>query len=136
MLVYCDGSCEGSGNEAVGKYGYVIYNGNRQIAEGGGIAGHGIEITVNVAEYVAVLRALEWLRDAGYEGQAIRVRSDSRLVMQQLGMLCAVRSKRLLPWWRAVRALAREFGTHFEWVPRSWNREADEWIRQETLKRF
>ena len=71
MLVYCDGRCEGSGKEVVGKYGYVIYEGKRKIAEGGGMAEQGVEhaaglfkeMTANVAEYVAVFRALEWLRD-------------------------------------------------------------------------
>jgi len=50
VIVYCDGRCEGSGKEAVGKYGYVIYEGNRKIAEGEGMAGQGKEMTANVLE--------------------------------------------------------------------------------------
>jgi len=145
VIVYCDGRCEGSGKEAVGKYGYVIYEGSRKVAGGEGIAGQGVEhekklrlstsfraaglfkgMTANVAEYVAVLRALEWLRDdGGYDGREIRVRSDSRLVMHQLGMLCVTKSLRLRPWHKKVRKLARRFQIHWEWVPRAWNIEAD-----------
>ena len=92
LVAYCDGRCEGSGPDAVGRYGYVVYDGKRKVAEGTGIAGKGREMTANVAEYVAVLRALEWLKSAGYDGQDIRIRSDSRLVMGQLGMVCVTRS--------------------------------------------
>jgi ribonuclease HI len=116
----------------VSKYGYVIYKGKRKIAEGEGIAGRGKEMTANVAEYVAVLRALEWLRDTGFVIQGfnprtteIRVRGDSRLVMQQLGMLCVTKSWRLRPWHRKVRELSRHFQIQWEWIPRAWNIEAD-----------
>jgi ribonuclease HI len=136
VIVYCDGRCEGSGKESVGKYGYVIYKGKCKVAEGEGIAGRsptlqvdrpgrGKEMTANVAEYIAVLRALEWLRDAGYDGSEIRVRGDSRLVMQQLGMLCVTKSWRLRPWHRKVRELSRHFQIQWEWIPRAWNIEAD-----------
>lgn len=130
IILYCDGRCEGASEAAVGRYAYVVYHGTQKVLEGTGEAGRGREMTANVAEYVAVLRGLSALRAAGYAGGSVRVRSNSRLVMQQLGMLCVVWSKRLLKWWRAVRSVAREFDAHFEWVPRAWNREADEQIRQ------
>ena len=133
LVLSCDGSCEGVGSEAVGHYAYVLYHGAEKILEGTGEAGRGAEMTANVAEYVAVLRGLEALRTAGYSGSPVRVCSDSKLVMQQLGMLCAVRSQRLLPWWRAIRAVARSFDVHFEWVPRTWNRQADQLLRQQKM---
>jgi len=63
--------------------------------------------------------------DTAYVGQQVRVRSDSRLVMSQLGMLCVVRSPRLQPWWRKVKSAAKDFEVEWEWVPRAWNREVD-----------
>jgi ribonuclease HI len=87
-------------------------------------------MTANVAEYIAVLRGLEALKEVGYVGQQVQVRSDSKLVMSQLGMLCVVRSPRLYPWWRKVKAAAKDFEVEWEWAPRAWNREADRQIRQ------
>jgi ribonuclease HI len=136
VILYCDGQCEGVGDEAIGRYGYVIYHGRDKITEGEGEAGRGKEMTSNVAEYVAVLRGLEALRTwAGtearpYKEQTVRVRSDSRLVMSQLGMLCVVRSPRLYPWWRKVKVAARGLEVAWEWVPRSWNREVDALTRR------
>jgi len=129
LVLYCDGSCDGFGSEAVGYYAYILYHGQDKILKGTGEAGRGMEMTANVAEYVAVLRGLEALQTAGYSGSSVRVCSDSRLVMQQLGMLCAVRSKRLIPWWRAVRAVASSFDTHFEWIPRMWNHQAHQLLQ-------
>lgn len=134
IIAYCDGRCEGFGVEAIGKYGFVIYEGRRKIAEGEGMAGEGKDMTANVAEYVAVLKALEWLRGSGYQDSEIRIRSDSKLVMQQLGMLCVTRSLRLVPWHRKVRELARDFQVHYEWIPRAWNTEADAHARNSVLE--
>jgi ribonuclease HI len=125
LVLYCDGSRTGKGAEAVGYYAYVAYHGTERILSGHGEAGRGADITSNVAEYIAVLRGLEALEAAGYAGQELRVRGDSRVVMEQLGMLCAVRSLRLLPWWQKTRQAAKAFEAHFEWIPRTWNWEAD-----------
>ena len=124
ILVVCDGSGQGWGDAAVARYAYMIYEGARKVAEGEGEVGSGREMTANVAEYAAVLRAVEALHAGGYEGREVRVRSDSRLVMEQLGMLCVVRSPRLAPWHRAVREAARALEVCYEWVPRAWNQEA------------
>ncbi len=124
LVLYCDGSCEKIDNLLIGKYSYIAYLGNKRILAEASDIDSGEDITANVAEYIAVLKGLEALHAAGYEGQTILVRSDSKIVMQQLGMLCAVRSKRLLKWWYLVRNIAKNFDVHFEWVPRTWNREA------------
>ena len=121
VLVYCDGSCQGRGAASRARYAYAVYQGNTKLLEGEGEVGTGREMTGNVAEYAAVLRALEALPAATYGNCEVRVRSDSRLVMQQLGMLCVVQSPRLMAWHRAVRQAARPFEVCYEWVPRAHN---------------
>lgn len=32
VILYCDGRCEGTGRESVGRYAYVIYHGRDKIA--------------------------------------------------------------------------------------------------------
>jgi len=39
LVLYCDGSCEGNGSEAVGYYAYILYHGTEKILEGRGQAG-------------------------------------------------------------------------------------------------
>ena len=112
LVLYCDGSCEGKGSAAVGHYAYVLYHGMEKLLEGQGAVGEGSEMTSTVAEYAAVLRGLEAMQAAGYRGRQVRVRS-----------------RRLLPWWRAVRSVVEAFDLHFEWVPRQWNRDADGLLR-------
>ena len=130
LVLYCDGSCIGVGPYAIGHYAYVAYHGRQKILGDVGQAGSGVDMTVNVAEYLAVLRGMKALAGAGYTNHSLRVCGDSKVVMQQLSMLCAVRSQRLLPCWRAVREMVHLFDVHFEWIPRAFNRETDRMLRE------
>ena len=101
-----------------------------EVAEGIGIA------TNNVAEYRA---AIEGLRRAQALGAAnVLLRSDSKLLIEQLAGRFKVRNPRLVELHAQVRQLAARFRSiHYEHVPRERNREADrlanvgvdEWLR-------
>lgn len=126
LAVNCDGLCEPVNPGGTACYGWVAYHDGKKIGEGCGVVCSGSGATNNVAEYTAVIKALEWLLENGFAGEEIEVRSDSQLCMYQLQGFYAVRSPRILPLYRKVVSLARKFKkVRFRWVPRELNEEAD-----------
>jgi probable phosphoglycerate mutase len=80
--------------------------------------------TNNVAEYRALLAALEWARDRKYH--AVHVRSDSLLLVQQMLGNFKVKNGGLQPLHARARLLAHDLGrVTFEHVGRERNTHAD-----------
>lgn len=81
--------------------------------------------TNNVAEYAALLAALERARALGVE--SLDVRSDSQLVVEQMNGGYRVKAAHLKPLWLRARLLAGEFRRFaIRHVAREKNRAADE----------
>ncbi len=137
VTVYFDGLCEPVNPGGIATYGFVIYVDGRVVHSEGGFVGAGYlgdDVTNNIAEYTALIKALEWLLDNGYSGGELVVRGDSQLTIRQLRGEYAVRSPRLTPLYRrAVSLLDRFSNVKLEWVSRSMNREADSLSRQAYL---
>lgn len=87
--------------------------------------GKGIGVaTNNVAEYRAVLEGLRAAADLG--ATHVLVRSDSRLLVEQLSGRFRVKNPTLIRLHGEVRILLPRFAeVRFEHVPRELNREAD-----------
>ncbi|MEX0743876.1 MAG: reverse transcriptase-like protein [Actinomycetota bacterium] len=120
LIVACDGASRGNpGPAGIGvriadTSGEVL----AEIAEGIGVA------TNNVAEYTAVIRGLERARELG--AQEVLVRSDSRLLVEQLSGRFKVKNPTLQRLHAEASSLAAGFGRiRFEHVPREQNTEAD-----------
>ena len=103
-----------------------------EIAEGLGIA------TNNVAEYTAGILALERAKELG--ATEVLLRSDSRLLIEQLAGRWKVKNETLQELHRQASVLLAGFGTvRLEHVPRERNVEADrlanrgvdEWLARE-----
>jgi ribonuclease HI len=89
-----------------------------QVGEGIGVA------TNNVAEYRAVLEGLKTAADLG--ATHLLVRSDSRLLVEQLSGRFRVKNPTLIRLHGEVRSLLPKFvDVRFEHVPRELNRDAD-----------
>ena len=89
-----------------------------RIARGIGIA------TNNVAEYTAALEGLKRARELG--STDVVLRSDSKLLIEQLSGRFRVKNPTLQRLHTDVRATARAFATiSYEHVPREKNKEAD-----------
>lgn len=89
-----------------------------EIAEGIGVA------TNNVAEYTAALRGLERARELG--ATEVVLRSDSRLLVEQLAGRYRVKNPTLQRLHASVRSVASHFDrVTYEHVPRTRNVEAD-----------
>jgi ribonuclease HI len=120
VVASCDGGARGNpgpagiGVEIRGPRGRLL----AEIAEPIGRA------TNNVAEYTAVLRALERAAELG--ATEVVVRSDSKLLVEQLSGTYRVKSPTLRRLHQEVRAAARRFRrVTYEHVPRERNRRAD-----------
>jgi ribonuclease HI len=129
LVVYFDGLCEPVNPGGVAAYGFVVYSDGRRLHAGRGVAGAGYlggDVTNNVAEYTALIKALEWLVENGFSGEELVVRGDSQLVIRQLNGEYAVKSPRIAPLYARVKELLRFFqNVKLEWVPRELNAEAD-----------
>jgi ribonuclease HI len=128
--VWIDGLCEPvmPKHERTACLGYVIKKDGKVVEKGSEVVGVGEDMTNNVAEYAALIRALERINDLVPEGQVI-VRSDSRLVVNQMRGNWRVRAPLIVPLYRQAMALADRRDIVFEWVPREKNTEADHLAR-------
>ncbi len=120
LIVACDGASRG--NPGPAGFGVSITDPDgtvvEEIARGIGVA------TNNVAEYTA---AIEGLRRAAELGASeVLLRSDSRLLIEQLSGRFRVKNPTLQRLHAEARALARGFSSvRYEHVPRDRNTEAD-----------
>ena len=110
-------------NPGTGTYGYTIYEGEKKLAEGEGLAGY--NVTNNYAEYTALVEALRKLRELRAEGD-ILIRSDSQLLVGQMSKGWEVKGGAYVRKFKEARDLLKGFGSiTFEWIPREQNEEAD-----------
>ena len=126
--VYFDGLCQPVNPGGIACYAFVIKGQGRTIFSDYGLAAEPFskDATNNVAEYTALIKALEWLIASGLNDAPVKIFSDSRLVVSQLGGEFKVKSKRIIPLYRRVQVLKDSFkAIQIRWVPRAENREAD-----------
>jgi ribonuclease HI len=124
LVVNTDGASKG--NPGPSSYGFIIKaRGGAILHEEGEQIGH---TTNNVAEYTAVIKALEYIaskfsRKAPHK---IEIVSDSRLLVEQLSGRFKIKSPNLLPLFDKIKILEMENGTVFyRSVPREENFVAD-----------
>jgi probable phosphoglycerate mutase len=118
--VYIDGGARG--NPGPAGYGVRIERADgtliEEFSDAIGVA------TNNVAEYRGLLAALEWARARGH--QAVKVRSDSLLLVQQMLGNFKVKHPGLQPLHARARLLANEIGSvAYQHVRREANAHAD-----------
>ncbi len=119
------------GNPGPASYAVIIRAPNgRPVFELGKYLGRA---TNNVAEYYALITALDYA--ANHDIRALRVRSDSQLLVRQMQGLYKVKSAELQPLHERALKLARGLGYFaIEYVPRAANRAADR-LANEALDR-
>jgi ribonuclease HI len=129
LYVYFDGLCEPKNPGGVATYGLTIQSDGEVVFEDCGLADAKPwtdEASNNVAEYSAVIRALEWLDKNNKHSASIILRGDSKLIVNQLKGEFKVKSLRIIELHhRAKRLLSRFENLRIEWVDRNLNEEAD-----------
>jgi probable phosphoglycerate mutase len=120
IVAYIDGGARG--NPGPAGFGVRIEQPDGALVEE---FGESIGIaTNNVAEYRALLAALEWARGHGH--RAVHVRSDSLLLVQQMLGNYKVKHPGLQPLHAKARLMAHDIGrVTFEHVGRAKNADAD-----------
>ena len=127
--VWTDGLCEPVNPGGTCCIGYVIKRGGKTIDKGSDVIGRGKDMTNNVAEYSALIRALERIRQLGLEQEKVMVRSDSSLLVNQMKGVWKVKKPRIKPLYEKAKSLASGFDVAFQWIPREENRETDQLTR-------
>ena len=126
--VYFDGLCQPKNPGGIACYAFIVKSKEKIIHSDSGLAEEPFSnnSTNNVAEYVALARALEWLIQNNLHSEKIKIRSDSQLVVNQLTGSYKVRARRIIPLYNKVMQLKIEFqDIQILWVPREENKEAD-----------
>jgi ribonuclease HI len=131
LQIHFDGACQPPKGPGIATYGYTI-EGPGFYEEDRGLATrpYSEHSTNNVAEYVAAIRALEWLRSHDLHG-AIVVSGDSQLVIRQMLGEYEVRTEHLRAYHDRLAQLAAEFASvTWRWIPREQNARADALSKQ------
>lgn len=125
--IYFDGSCQDNPHGAI-AYGYHINLNGTEIHSGFGGEPACKGNSNNVAEYKALLLALEECRDI--KGKTILIKGDSKLVIMQMTGRWRIKDgmyrKDALLAREVVQRLASENLVEFKWIPREENVRADE----------
>jgi ribonuclease HI len=123
-----DGAVEPFNPGAIGTYGFVVRAADQVLATEHGLSAvpFSEEATNNVAEYVGLVKLLDWLVRNGHTSASVRLFGDSKLVISQVVGKWKVNTERLQP----LHRLARDYVLLFrdltiDWVPREENKEAD-----------
>lgn len=126
--IYFDGSCEPSNPEGIATFGFVIYKDGVNIKEGSGLACEpfSYQASNNVAEYTAMIKALEFIIENRLAGEEVIVKGDSQLAIRQMTGRYAVNAWRIIPLHRKAKGLSKRIrNIRFVWVPREQNTVAD-----------
>jgi ribonuclease HI len=119
ITIHIDGAARG--NPGPAAFAYVITGDAQPSIEASGCLG---QTTNNVAEYTALVRALERARQLG--ARRLRIRSDSELLVKQMNGLYRVKNPDL----QVLYEQAKDLSDHFEAVElmhvrREQNKDAD-----------
>jgi ribonuclease HI len=119
VTIYTDGAARG--NPGPAAFAYVIRRDGEPDIEEKGCLG---ETTNNIAEYAALVRALEHAHRLG--ARRLVVHSDSELLVRQMAGEYKVKNEGLRPLFEEAEALRRQFdAVAIRHVPRAQNSQAD-----------
>lgn len=123
LIIFGDGGSRGNPGEAA--YGFVVYDEDKKelYKQGTRI---GIN-TNNVAEYSAVINALEWVLNNHPETSEIAFFLDSLLIASQLSGKFRVKHQNMIPLFAQAKSLEAKTGARVTYtqIPRAQNHAAD-----------
>ncbi|MEM0287233.1 MAG: ribonuclease HI [Nitrososphaerota archaeon] len=123
--VYIDGLTEPVNPGGITTYAFVVYENREKLHEQADIVGQGEGFSNNVGEYAALLAALRWLLENNLTS-GIEIKSDSRLLVNQMNGVWKVRRGYYIKTLEQVKEVLKEFqNIKFIWIPREENTEAD-----------
>jgi ribonuclease HI len=126
LEVFLDGGSRG--NPGPGALGVVIQDADGEVVkEYSEFLG---ETTNNIAEYTAVIRALELADDLGAD--EVKIFGDSQLVVRQLTGVYKIKAPHILQLIKVVKENEKRFkSVEYVHIPREENVEADRLVNEE-----
>ncbi len=125
VQAYADGGSRNNPGHAA--WGFVIKVDNKTIHSQGGYIGIA---TNNIAEYTALIKALEWL-EKNRKNQSIDFFLDSNLIVSQLNGIFKVKNAAIREFVLKARQLETSFKkVNYTHIPRVKNKEADALVNQ------
>lgn len=127
LVIHCDGASRGNPGPAAS--GFVVYKNSLEIFK----AGYSIGVeTNNVAEYKAVIFALEWLIKFSQEFESVEIVLDSQLVARQLIGEYKIKNVKLISLAKKIKKLENylKHRINYSSVLRSKNKIADGLVNQ------
>lgn len=127
MIIYCDGGSRGNPGPAASAF-VAVKDGETLYKESKFL---GIK-TNNVAEYQAVLMAINWIVDCNFKNEII-VNLDSQLVERQINGKYKVKSEKLKRYYKKIVDIIKQknLKIKFVWSYRSDNELADTLVNEE-----
>ncbi|AKM83089.1 hypothetical protein A2422_04580 [Candidatus Woesebacteria bacterium RIFOXYC1_FULL_31_51] len=127
MIIYCDGGSRGNPGPAASAF--VAVKDNEIVYKESKFLG---TETNNIAEYQAVLMALNWIIDSNLKGELI-VNLDSQLVERQINGKYKVKSEKLKKFHKKILDILtnNNLKIKFIWAYRSDNELADTLVNEE-----
>jgi len=120
LTIHIDGAARG--NPGPAAFAYIIAEHGKQVIEEKGCLG---DTTNNIAEYTALVRALERATQLG--AKRLIIHSDSELLVKQMNGQYKVKNEGLRPLFLQAKHLARKFDlVTLKHVPRAQNSHADQ----------
>ncbi len=126
IVIYTDGGSRGNPGDSA--YGFVVLKDGKRIYEEGEYLG--IQ-TNNYAEYMAVIKALEWVKNNLGEDLDIHLYCDSLLVASQLTGKFKVKHPAIKPLVTKAKGLESYFNNvDYSHILREKNKEADAMVNK------
>lgn len=127
--IYFDGLCEPVNPGGTATFGFIIIQNGKQIAESMGLVGKGKDMTNNVAEFEAVLCAIEKYKEMGLK-ESLVIKGDSSLVINQLNGKWKTKSSTSKKYVPMIKDALTGLDYKLEWITRDKNTIADELSRR------
>ena len=125
--VYFDGACNPTNPGGTATYAFIINLDNHLLKAENGIVGKGKNMSNNVAEYFAILKALEYMKKCEFLHKEIIVYGDSDMVIKQLSGKWKAKKGLYFPYYIQAKDIIKEFTCiGLIWIPREENTFADE----------
>ena len=119
----CCGPVNPGGHAAAGTY---IKQDGKKIFQHSEYVGSGSLMSSNVAEYMALVVGLRFLLARGLSHEAVIVRGDSRLVIEQMTGTWKITAGLYVPYAQEAKRLKEHFtNLRGEWIPRELNTRCD-----------
>lgn len=135
IKINIDGCCEPINPGGHAGYGYSIFNDDACLNEFSGFIEQSPFNSSNVAEYKALITALEWLNDNGFNDDSIEIRSDSKLLVKQMQGKWGIKEGLYFDYAIKAKLMTNDFHKiKFTWIPRELNTIADELSRRELMR--